>query len=405
MGSGLRDPSLPPRPNWNTMKSRIRSLLAAVGCALASVLAGGDLFSFSRFPMGVYSSDPHSDRQLETLKAAGFDMIHSYGTSEEKYDTILNQAEKHGLKVMFNLNRRLVTEEGGLDKMRAVVRRYKTHPALGFWYLYDEPAKDITPAVLQPFYDMLREEAPDIKVAIVNCWDKTWSKYGHVLDLQMIDIYPVRDAAFPEAQIQVVAKFTAAAKKLGKPVMFVPQLCSWKSFAKQLDEKKYDLQALRFPNPAEMRYMTYGPMTYGLCGLFAYSYYHAIRTGGDPKWFDQVAAPVFREIRAFTDLVEKPSEPVTFQRPDDGNYLAAFWKGKEGDGYLILANSWPLARPAAQAYLDGYFERDFDLIPWGATRPGPATLTKNKVSVETGMEPWEVMVWKLQPKTEAAPKK
>ncbi|NLF60796.1 MAG: hypothetical protein GX574_06545 [Lentisphaerae bacterium] len=384
------------------MKSQTTSLLLAIFCVLAPALTGDDFFSFSRFPMGVYSSDPHDDEQLETLKAAGFDMIQSYGSSEERYDRILSQAEKHGMKVMFNLNRKLVTEEGGLEKMREVVRRYKNHPALGFWYLYDEPAKKITPEVLKPFYDMLHEEAPDIKVAIVNCWDETWYKYSNVLDIQMIDIYPVRDAVFPEAQIQVVSKFTASAKKLGKPVMFVPQLCCYKSFANTLDPKKYNLQALRFPNSAEMRYMTYGPMSYGLCGLFAYSYYHAIRTGGDQKWFGEVAAPVFREIRAFTELVEKPSEPVTFQRPDDDNYLAAFWKAKEGDGYLLLVNSWPTARTSAQAYLDGYFERDFDLIPWGATRPAPAALVKSKVSVETGMEPWEVMVWKLQPKAEAA---
>jgi len=64
-----------------------------------------------------------------------------------------------------------------------------------------------------------------------------------------------------------------------------------------------------------------------------------------------------------------------------------------------------MARASAQAYLDGYFERDFDLIPWGATRPVPAALVKSKVSVETGMEPWEVMIWKLQPKAEAEAEK
>ena len=387
------------------MHTSRRRLLLTASLLFSALLPADGLFSFSRFPMGVYSSDPHRDQQLETLKAAGFDMIQSYGTSPEKYDAILSQAEKHGLKVMFNLNRRLVTEEGGLDKMREVVRRYKDHPALGFWYLYDEPAKDITPAVLKPFYDMLHEEAPGVKVAIVNCWDETWSKYSDVLDIQMIDIYPVRDAAFPEAQIQVVSKFTAAAKRLGKPVMFVPQLCSWKSFAKQLDPKKYNLKALRFPNLTEMRYMTYGPMTHGLCGLFAYSYYHAIRTGGDPKWFEQTAAPVFREIRAFTELVETPSAPVVFQRPDDGNYLAAYWKPREGNaeagaGLLVLVNSWPLARQQAQAWLDGFFDQDYDLIPWGDTRPDQATLLNSKVSVEQGMQPWEVMIWKLQPQAE-----
>lgn len=381
------------------MQSIIRLSLIVLSLSFCLMLTAGDFFSFSRFPMGVFSSDPHRDEQLEELKAAGFDMIHSYGTSEERYETILSQAEKHGMKVMFNLNRKLVTEEDGLEKMRATVRRYKDHPALGFWYLYDEPAKEITPAVLKPFYDMLREEAPNIKVAIVNCWDETWYKYSSVLDIQMIDIYPVRDKPFPETNIESTTKFTAGAKRLGKPVMFVPQLCCYKSFPRLAE--KYDPKGLRFPNEAEMRYMNYGPMTYGLCGLFPYSYYHAIRTGGDKTWFGRVAAPLYKEIRTFTDLAEKPSEPVTFTRPNDGNYLAAYWQAREGEGFVVFINAWPLARDTAGAWLDGYFTQDYDLIPWGQTRENKATLKNSRISLENGMQPWETTVWKLQKKQEA----
>jgi hypothetical protein len=66
----------------------------------------------------------------------------------------------------------------------------------------------------------------------------------------------------------------------------------------------------------------------------------------------------------------------------------------------VLVNSWPLARQQAQAWLDGFFDQDYDLIPWGDTRPDKATLLNSKVSVEQGMQPWEVMIWKLQPQAE-----
>ena len=80
-------------------------------------------------------------KYLEELQAAGANAIRTWST--DAADQVLNDAEKHGLKVClglwmkqerhnFDYNKRLAVE-GQLKKLRASVRRYKNHPALLMW--------------------------------------------------------------------------------------------------------------------------------------------------------------------------------------------------------------------------------------------------------------------------------
>ncbi len=361
-------------------------MVLVCGCAAAA--------GFKEFPIGVYSADINSDASMQAIKKAGFNTVQSYSCSDKDYQTLLDTAQRNGLKVMFNLDRKWVTEPGGVEKMRETVRKFKDHPALSFWYLYDEPAGKITPEVLRPFYEMLRKETPDIPVAIVNCWDETWDQYSDVLDIQMVDLYPVRDQAFPSAPVQQFTTLVKNAVALGKPVMAVPQLMSWKSFTSQL--KDYDAEKFRYPNVAEMRYMMFGSMTYGVCGFFGFSYYHAMRTSGNPKWWETDCAKVFNEVKEFAAAVNTPGKPVIFKRADDSNQRAAYWQGEDG-GYLVLVNAWPLENSRPGCWLENYFDRDYELIPWGSTREVKASLVKNRIKVDGPAQPWEVFIWKMKP--------
>ncbi len=380
------------------MKKILLILAASAGAVLGGCKTSGKpeaaRVKFKEFPIGVYSAVV-CDSDMKAIRDAGFNMVHTYSSSDKDYDTLLESARRNGLKVMFNLDRKLVTGLDGVEKMRVTVRKYKEHPALGFWYLYDEPAGKITPDVLRPFYKMLKEETPDIPVALVNCWDETWDRYSDVLDIQMVDLYPVRDQKFPEAPIQQFTTLVKEAVALGKPVMAVPQLMSWKSFSHQL--KGYQAELFRYPNVAELRYMMFGSMTYGVCGFFGYSYHHAMRTGGDSGWWSRDCGKVFMEVRDFAAAVKEPSEPVIFRRAGDSNQRAAYWPGKDG-GFLVLVNAWPLENPRPGCWLEGYFDKDYELIPWGNTRKVTASIINNRIKIDGKAQPWEVFIWKMKEK-------
>lgn len=350
---------------------------------------------FDEFPIGCYSALT-GDADMKAIKDAGFNIIHTYGSSDKSNDEFLAAAEKWGMKVMLNLNRKLVMEPDGLETMRKTVRKYKDHPALGFWYLYDEPAREITPEVLRPFYEMLKEEAPNIPVALVNCWDETWDQYSDVLDIQMVDIYPVRDQEYPTAPLQYFTTLVKQATDLGKPVIAVPQLMTWKSFPSMLG-KHVDSKKLRYPNLEELRYFNFGAMTYGVYGFVGYSYWHAVRTGGDKNWWGNVCSKAYNEVREFTASVEDPTKPVTFRRAEDGNHRAAYFKGKDKD-FFVFVNFWPLERKRSFCTLEGYFDKDYDLIPWGNTRNVSATIIDNKLQLNGDSQPWEVFVWQMNEK-------
>ncbi len=364
---------------------------------LFTALTAGLYAAGAEFPIGVYSPDLTDDAMI-AVKNAGFNTVLTYHTADSDYDKLLETAHRNGLKVMFQLDRKLVTQPEGLEKMRQTVRKYRNHPVVNSWYLYDEPSGKITPEVLQPFYEMIKTESPGKPVAIVLCWDETWNRYSKVLDIQMADIYPIRDEKFPDVPLQIFTNFIRETVKLGKPVIPVVQTVSWSSFKEQLQGQGYDLEAFRYPSVAELRYMIFGSMNYGVCGMFGYSYYHATRTGGNPGWWGKECSTAFNELKKFVELVDDPAKPAIFNRALDGNQTAAYWTAKDGSGYLILVNEWPTPRKRPGCWLEGFFKEDYTLTPWGNTRNVKAEIVNNRIKVGEAAEPWEVFIWKLEPK-------
>ena len=341
------------------------------------------------FPIGAYSPEPKNEENILAVKKAGFNTLLTYRTSPEEMELLLPLAVKHEMKIFVFLHRDFVLKND-LEGMQTMVRRYRNHPAIAAWYLYDEPAGKITDEVLRPFYRMLKEETPHLPVAIVNCWDETWNRYSSVLDWQMIDVYPVHDQDFPYAPLQYQTTFVRQAVKLGKPVIPVLQTMNWKGFPELLSKRRYNQNALRFPNSAELRYMAFGSMVNGIRGIFAYSYFHAMRV--DPRWWGNVCSEVFNEVRNFADTVKDPSRPHGFRRAEDGSYMAAVWDNR----LLVVVNAWPLARRFSGIWCENHFQREYTLVPWGNTRDVKGEIVRSRIRADMVLQPWEVMIWELQ---------
>ena len=370
---------------------------ALIGCFVAGRADDGPFRLDSReFPIGMYSVD--SARAMEQVAKMGVGYVHTYaggrGTDEANMArdrAYLDAAQQHGLKVMFNLNGGVwLKREDGVAEMLKLVAAFKDHPALGFWYLYDEPDKHYTAEQLRPYYEAIKQATPDIPVAICTAWSEGWMKHMSVLDILMTDIYPVTGRPFPEAKLDHVTKFTAGALKLGKPVMPINQCFNWKALAG--DEKEYrgsPVADLRYPNGAELRYWCYSGLCQGVRGMFWWSYARSIQCGYG--WINGPFGETMREFAEFTRLVSPAHEPLIFERARDDDTFMALWQ-RPGGSYLVLVNAWPLARPLSR-WMEDKLQAG-TLTPYGTTRDAGATLEKGRLTVPEAL-PWETFVWKL----------
>ena len=243
----------------------------------ATAYAGGSGFRLDsdEFPIGMFSGD--SPGAMAQVARMGVGYVHTYAGGRSLAETelardraYLDEAQKNGLKVMFNLNGPVwLKRPDGVSEMLTLVNTFKDHPALGFWYLYDEPDGSYTAAQLRPYYEVIRAATPAIPVAVCTAWSAHWTSHVSVLDLLMVDIYPVNREPFPEAKLDHMTTFTEQALRLGKPVIPINQCFNWRALARgQEPYRGGPAGTLRYPEPAELRYWCYAGASQGVRGMF-----------------------------------------------------------------------------------------------------------------------------------------
>ena len=353
----------------------------------------------NEFPIGVYSADHATEDNFRYLKSIGVNYVHTYGmgsnTAENniKAKKFLDLANKFGLKVMFNLKGRIwANKKDGVKELKKLVRKFKKHPALGFWYLYDEPLPKHLPA-LKKIYRMLKFESPDIPVALVTPWIKGWGEFAQVCDILMVDLYPVRDKEFPNSKINHIIDFTRSAVNTNKMIIPVFQAINWKIFADQLKGKGYNESKFRFPNRTEMRFWIFSSLCLGVRGQFYYSYYNAKYRCKGQKWLDTVLAPCIKESRKFVKLVGKAWKPTKCKYFEDQKVYSAFWKNKKSE-FLVIANNSPASRKLSVPLLKQSYNMKFE--PWGETRKISISTSKGNLILKSNIKPWEVLIWKIK---------
>lgn len=380
----------------------VRCLLPLLAALALSSLSGPGSgaplrLGSDEFPLGMYSVD--SPAAMAQVAEMGIGYVHTYAggratTAEAlaRDRAYLDAAAAAGLKVMYNLNGPTwLKHPDGVNEMLKLVEAFKSHPALGFWYLYDEPDGAYTADQLRPYYEAVKRATPDIPVAVCTAWSARWQAHVSVLDLLLTDIYPVTGLPFPEAKLDHVTKFTQSALGLGKPVIPVNQCFNWKALAgKDETYRGCPTSTLRYPNTTELRYWCYGGLCQGVRGMFWWSYYRSVQ--GGYGWLKGGFASTLREFAEFTRAVAPAHRPESFERARDDDALLALWSRPGGD-YLVLVNAWPLARSLSRG-LEGRLT-EAALTPWGSTRAAAARIENGRLSVDR-IEPWEALVWKVQ---------
>lgn len=369
--------------------------------------------SFSRldskqYPLIMFAV-PYGEENFALMKNMGIDYVHVYGMSKgpldearlESIQKYLDLAQKHGLKVMFDMDghRRVRQEDKALalQETRTLAKKFKDHPALGFWYLYDEPelSRGSSPEVLKRFYDALKEEAPAIPVCVCTSTssqkpglDYKWSSFLDTYDLHIFDVYPVKGQVFPNADLTKVTKFNAQALALGKPV--VPALQAWNyitidKYVKQAEDAGQSTANWREPNLEEMRFWNFATLIQGARGMSYWSYARAaVVPKSNPAWVTETLKPSTLEFRDFLDTVHPARERKVIETGNENLFMAR-WDVK-GKSFFAVANGSGTAQKLTNADALGALNKQA-LKPWKFTRAGALA----PAAIE--LAPWEVLVW------------
>lgn len=362
---------------------------------LTILCAGAEIYA-AEFIQGFYMV-PTNDAAYRKAKSLGVNYVQLYQLPFGKEGLAatrkqLDLAQAHGLKVALNLLKAPVFKrENYQAELREIIREFKDHPALGYWYLFDEPSGKEEKEKLQEAYRILKEESPNIPVALCLAQNADWREFTDCSDILIGDVYPVADEPFPEAPLQYYMNFMRDLAAYGKPVIVIPQFMNWERYPK-VKRKEDGYKTLRFPTPQELRFFCFGALTLGkIRGVFWYSFYDT--SVSDPAFFDK-AAPVLLEFRQFTDLLKDTENPVLLRWAEESQFPTALFDGKDGERYLVIANEWPTPRRYSR-WAEDRIPGNWKLIPWGSTRNVSGIIQDNRIDVREKLDPWEVLVLKL----------
>lgn len=379
-----------------------------------SVFANGIDIENGEFILGFYSADNVNDKNFKLIKETGMNFVHSYGTrgfnerAHKQGQRILDYAEKYDLKVMFDIGgQHWVNPENSEEDKMAMINAFKDHPALGFWYLYDEPKIELIPQLVE-IKNQLNKITPKVPTSLVIHWIKEWYKTRVACDLFMVDSYPVRDQEFPHSNLKSHNQYMSSAVNLknpSKPVIAVLQCYNWDCMKEQLN--KGPDAVFRFPNSIEMNNMALSAISMGVRGIFYYSFFH-IHIVPNPgpyhpvaksnmDWYLEVFMPTIKEIKEITNLLH-PSWKVDLYNREfnkENDIQMGYWERDSGK-YLILCNDTKENREIT-INLD-----NLEKIPKNAKLQALGTTRKNAGKIENGklelisVGPWESFTWKLE---------
>lgn len=298
------------------------------------------------FPMIMYAV-PATDLNFKKVKELGINYVHLYaltsGSIDEKklakIKEYLDLAQEYKLKVMLDLDGNNRVINGKISEVETIVRSFKDHPALGYWYLSDEPDnKGISFYKLYPFYKKIKAISPTIPIAICHGWTKNWQLYNGVQDILLHDVYPVVGAEFPNSNLIEQTKFTNSAIKNGKNKLVIPviQFFSWSSMIKPEIKtfKGFNRSKIRHPNYSEFRYLCFSTIAQGVDGLAFYSFARNKMT--ESSFIDKVATPVLKEVINLMDVLDKGNFILKKKNYKLDDLLLSYWENDKEQFWIIV---------------------------------------------------------------------
>ena len=346
------------------------------------------------FPYGYYISTGHTGdlrlKCVEMVHAAGGNVVHIEGAWHE--DTrFLDRAAELGVHVVAGHTE---TE----DKLWRV-KKYKGHPAIIAWTLYDDANMLSTLPHLNKMNKLVKAAAPNHLTYVPlggtgPRGDMPADGFFHCADLVGWENYHVArpdrtDSLLAKTESQM-AHAEAAGRKFGTPVWILTQTFAWPGG--------------RAPTPAEYRNMCYVGVVNGAKGIMPWSVYYRgdlperkakQEAAGRPVWQEwylpdspELFAEFSRVAKEVRELAPTFLDSRRTKLDAGAGVSAAHWAG-DGGSLLVVANLSETNPAAVKLTLPAAMK----LTPAFANRA--AGLTANGAVVTGKIAPAEVLVYRL----------
>jgi len=254
-------------------------------------------------PIVTYWAGPSlTDAVAQQMVEGGFNLI--WCGSEKELDV----AGCHGLRGLFTdglLVPASLDDPKRREQLDALIARVSKHPAFYAYYLIDEPNASQFP-LLGKLVDYLRQRDP-LHLAYINLFptyanNKQLGTKGDVVtaykehmrlyieqvkpSLISYDHYQFRLKGDGDQYFLNLAMIRRAAQEAGVPFLNIVQACTWAP------------DAIRVPNPDELRYLVYSTLAYGAQGISYYVYAH-VNHQGSLVSLDGTPGPLYHAVKCY----------------------------------------------------------------------------------------------------------
>jgi hypothetical protein len=214
------------------------------------------------FPIGTYGA-PVAD--YKKLKETGYNFVVASATDLDEVQAagLMAAVPVHGKKPHW------------FEEVQATIKKYKDHPAVLCWMLYDEPGYNRADLLdIYELYKIAYKTDPNHPSYLVITNPNVYKTFGYCCDVLAVDTYPVAQG-----------DYTAVGGNLARAIREVPNdLPVWHC------GQMFQWPAQRRPTAHEHRFMTYAALIEGAKGLLWYTYkgYGQYLPDDDPQlWNNQ----------------------------------------------------------------------------------------------------------------------
>jgi len=281
---------------------------AALALALAAGACGAP--EGPRLPLGWYSVVRDPPSSLEEVRSDGLSMVMPYvgvaaPADPETIQAYLDGAARVKVAVLLEITRPAVAL-GDAAAVEAFVGRFRLHPALSGWYLYDEPENQaLAPSLVRAMADVVRRADPAHPIAVAFGPYGDPPSFAGAFDVLMYDEYPCT-AGQPEGTgLDLWFAHTVAAAGRAGAARFWPILQAYGEDADGVPQF-----GRRLPSAREERFLFYGALVAGARGLFFW-----MRDRSRPEWISGVLQPLLREAAPHLRAFAAGARPVESDAP------------------------------------------------------------------------------------------
>ena len=267
-------------------------------------------------PLG--SKDPLGRDPMDVIKAAGMNGFRvganmSDPAEVETNAKYLDWVAQHGMYAFPNLRELTLFDPRfpeRKDQLRAIVERFKSHPAVALWKIKDEPIPASEPPEhMLASYRLLKELDPDHLVWLNHrtLGLRWWTRYRDACDVSGLDVYPIAvpmglGSHMGNKEISCVGDYTRLiSEAMGgkKPILMILQV-GWSGASPPKHVRV-------FPTFHQERYMVYQAIINGANGLMFFGSQKALEgrdaeLGFNWTFWNEVLAPLMKEIGEGTEL-------------------------------------------------------------------------------------------------------